>query len=168
MSYNISNDAEPPPAPNPPGISESNLRLFQRAGAVLAVIVLVLLILWWVRAVYTDWLWFSQLGFSGVFVKVITTRIVMFVVGAVVSAIIISVSVFFAYRYSDGPVELPLAENVVDFIRRLVFWGSILAVIILSIAFGAILASRWEIFGHPMYVSPLPKNLYETERVPKN
>ena len=61
MSYNLSNDAEQPPAPNPPGISASNLRLFKRAGAVLAVLGFVFLILWWARAVYTDLLWFDHL-----------------------------------------------------------------------------------------------------------
>ena len=85
MSYNLSNDAEPPPAPNPPGISESNLRLFQRAGSVLAVIVLVFLILWWARAVYTDWLWYGHLGYRDVFTKILLLKVWLFLAGALIS-----------------------------------------------------------------------------------
>ncbi|SVC34618.1 uncharacterized protein METZ01_LOCUS287472, partial [marine metagenome] len=92
MSYNLSNDAEQPPAPNPPGISASNLRLFKRAGAVLAVLVFVFLILWWARAVYTDLLWFDHLGYRGVFTKILILKVWLFLAGVLISGLALSVN----------------------------------------------------------------------------
>ena len=39
------------------------------------------------RGVFADWLWFGELGFKGIFVKVILTKVILFVTGFVVSLI---------------------------------------------------------------------------------
>ncbi len=111
MSYNLSNDAEPPPSPNPPGISASNLRLFQRAGAVLAGIVFVVLILWWARAVYTDWLWYDHLGYRSVFTKILILKVWLYLAGFLVSGLSLTVSLYLAFRYSRGPSSLSLSAE---------------------------------------------------------
>ncbi len=56
MSYNLSSDAEPPPAAIPSGISAANLVRVRNGSLALLVALLLFLILWWVRGVYTDWL----------------------------------------------------------------------------------------------------------------
>ena len=144
MSYNISNDAEPPPAPNPPGISESNLRLFQRAGAVLAVIVLVLLILWWVRAVYTDWLWYDHLGYRSVFTKILFLKVWLFLAGALVSGLALTVNLYLAFRYSRGAFTLSLSADSYRLVWALVVLSAGMTVIIASQIFGSVAQGRWE------------------------
>lgn len=98
------------------------------------------------RSVYTDWLWFSNLGFQGIFVKILTTRILLFFVGAIVFGALLGISLYAANRASDGPVNLPLPPEAVDFLRRLVTGVTISAGVVLSIIFGAVMASRWESF----------------------
>ena len=50
---------------------------------VLAVAIIVLISLFvFGRSVFTDWLWFDNLGYRGIFVKILTTRITLFLIGA--------------------------------------------------------------------------------------
>ena len=144
MSYNLSNDAEPPPAPNLPGISLANLRLFQRAGSVLAVAVLVLLILWWARAVYTDLLWYDHLGYRSVFTKILFLKIWLFLAGALVSGLTLTASLYFGFRYSRGPSTLSLPAESYRLLWALVVLGAVMTVVIASLIFGSAAQGRWE------------------------
>ncbi len=144
MSYNLSNDAELPPAPNPPGISESNLRLFQRAGSVLAIFVLGFLILWWARSVYTDWLWFDHLGYRSVFTKILFLKIWLFLAGALVSGLALTASLYFAFRYSRGAFTRSLSAESYRLLWALVVLGAGMTVIIASLIFGSVAQDRWE------------------------
>ena len=40
------------------------------------------------RGIYTDWLWFDNLGYKGVFLKILTTKLWLFSVAAIAFAII--------------------------------------------------------------------------------
>ena len=115
------------------------------SGVVLG-LVLLFLLLSFVRSVYTDWLWFDSLGFKSVFVKVLTTRIVMFVVGAVAFAALIAPSLYFANRLSRGPSTLPLHPTAEELFRKLISWGSVATGVGLSFIFGTVFASRWQDF----------------------
>ena len=115
-------------------------------GAVIAALILLFALLSFARAAYTDWLWYGALGFKGVFIKILLTRIVLLVVGGLVFGTLLSVSLYFANRMSSGPVTLPLPSEMVDFLKRLIFWGSVATVVAMSLIFGAILAARWEFF----------------------
>ncbi len=144
MSYNLSNDAEQPPAPNPPGISASNLRLFKRAGAVLAVLVFVFLILWWARAVYTDLLWFDHLGYRGVFTKILILKVWLFLAGALISGLALSVNISLAFRYSRGPSTLSLPAESYRLVWALLVASAGMTVVIASLVFGSVAQDRWE------------------------
>ena len=92
------------------GIIPSNPARIVRWGAIIVGLILIFVLLSLLRAIYTDWLWFGELGFRGVYIKVLVTRIVMFVVGALVFGLIAGVSLYFANRVSRGPEELPLPQ----------------------------------------------------------
>ena len=63
MSYDLTNDADEPDGPGLPGISEVVLRRV-RNGCIIAVgLFFAFLILWWLRTVYTDLLWYGELGY---------------------------------------------------------------------------------------------------------
>jgi uncharacterized membrane protein (UPF0182 family) len=115
-------------------------------GAVIVALVLLFVGLSFLKSVYTDLLWFDALDFRGVYTKILLTRIVLFVIGAVVVVVPLSVSVYFAHRLSTGPVTVPLPPETVEILRKLVVWGAVAAVVVLSVVFGGILGSRWEIF----------------------
>ena len=115
-------------------------------GAIIVAVIVVFVVLTFFRSVYADWLWFDNLGFKGVFVKVITTRIVLFAIGAVIFAAFAGPSLFFAYKSSDGPITLPIPEDALPLIRRLIIWVSVGVVALASVIFGGVLSSQWEIF----------------------
>ncbi|MET9485482.1 UPF0182 family protein [Nocardia sp. NPDC006630] len=56
---------------------------------------------------YTNWLWFGEVGFRGVFTRVLLTRVVLFLVVALVVGVIIWVSLLLAYR--SRPVFVPVS-----------------------------------------------------------
>lgn len=55
----------------------------------------------------TDWLWFSDLGFTGVYSTIVWTRVVLFVVTAVLVVLIVFAAIAIAYR--SRPVFVPAA-----------------------------------------------------------
>ena len=145
MASNFEQDAGIPTEFEGPRVP-TNLGAMIKWGAAILGLILLFVALNYARSVYTDWLWFDALGFKSVFVKVLFTRIVMFFIGAVVFGALLGVSMYFANRLSQGPVTLPMPPEAVAMFRRLILWGIVVAVIILSIIFGAVFASNWEAF----------------------
>ena len=98
------------------------------------------------RGVYTDLMWFESLGFRPVFVTVTVTRISLFIIGTLSTAIILTASLWVAHRFSVGEVNLPLPPEMAVSLRRAVVLGAVVITIILSLIFGSVLASQWELF----------------------
>jgi uncharacterized membrane protein (UPF0182 family) len=119
---------------------------YTKWGVLIVAIIALFAIATLARSIYTDWLWFGELGFRSVFVKVLTTRVLMFLAGAVGFGIISGVSLYFAHKVSHGPEEIPLPPQIRDVLRRLIFWGTVAGAALLSIIFGVVAASQWEIF----------------------
>ncbi len=94
------------------------------AGAILGLILLFAL-LSFLRSIYTDLLWFDALGFRSIFVKILLTRVVIFAVGALGFAALLSTSLYFAHRDSRGDVDLELPPEAIDVLRKLVVWGAV-------------------------------------------
>ena len=115
-------------------------------GAVILGVILLFVLLSFLRSIYTDLLWFGQLGFKGVYVKVLVTRVVLFIIGAALFAALFAPSLYFANRLSTGPVVQPLPPEAVELLRKLVVWGAVAAAVVFSVIFGTILASHWETF----------------------
>ena len=95
-----------------------------------AVGVLVLLLLGGSRLIdlYVDWLWFGEVGYRGVFSTVIFTRILQFLLGAVLIGGTVALSLWVAYRFRpvfvpvSGP-EDPIARYRTVIISRLRLFG---------------------------------------------
>ena len=111
------------------------------AGLVLFVVALTLL-----RGLFTDWLWFGSLGYRDVYIKILVTKIVLFLGGAGVFALISSIILYRAHRVSEGPEEIPLPPQIRNVLKRLIFWGTLVGVGVLSTIFGIIAAGQWEVF----------------------
>ncbi|WP_165165421.1 UPF0182 family protein [Corynebacterium qintianiae] len=66
--------------------------------ATIAIIGLILFLVPLAVGIYTDWLWFGDLGFRGVFSKVIITRVVLFLVFAFLGGAVAYAAATFAWR----------------------------------------------------------------------
>ncbi len=112
----------------------------------IVVVVVAFFLLAFLRGIYTDWLWFGAIDFRSVYVTVLITRVVLFVIGAIVFGIAVGASLYVTNRVSRGPEEIPLPPATRDLIKKLVYWGTIVGAIVLSVIFGVLAAGDWEIF----------------------
>ena len=92
--------------------------------------VLVLLLLGGSRLItfYVDWLWFGEVGYRSVFTTIIFTRVLQFLLGAVLIGGAVALSLWIAYRFRpvfvpvSGP-EDPIARYRTVIISRLRLFG---------------------------------------------
>ena len=109
--------------------------------AIIAVFVIAFFIF---ASLYTDWLWFSQLGFREVLTTQWIAGGVMFVIGFFGMAIPVWVSIEVAFRwrpvYAKLNSQLDRYQQVIEPLRRLAMYG---IPIILGLFAGAASSSRW-------------------------
>ncbi|SVC48071.1 uncharacterized protein METZ01_LOCUS300925, partial [marine metagenome] len=96
------------------------------------------------KGIYTDLLWFDNMDYKNVYMKILTTKIYLFLGGGLLFTVIILPSVVYVYRKTVGdpietiPIEIqPLVNKVIKILIGL-------AILILAITFGSLLSSQWE------------------------
>ena len=146
MSFDLTNDSDEPESPNLPGVSAVVLRRM-RNGCITAVsLIFAFLVLWWLRAVYTDLLWYDELGYQGVFTKILVMKIWLFVGGTAVTTAALIVNFYFTFRFSRGPSTLPVTEETMRLLRALLVAAVVITVLTAAPVFGSAAAGRWEVF----------------------
>ncbi len=146
MSYDLTNDNEGGSGQRLPGISSHNLRRAWRVAVGLTALVVLILVLWWVRGSYTEWLWFDRLGLGSVFTKILFLKTWLFIGGTLVAGGALCLNLFLSVRYSQGQSTRNLREDTSRLIWASIIGGAGLAVLIGSPIFGAAAAGRWETF----------------------
>ncbi|MBM3941607.1 MAG: UPF0182 family protein [SAR202 cluster bacterium] len=144
MSYNLPGDAGGQAHPQYPGISRLALRRASKIFILIAALFLAPLLVWWAARLYTDWLWFSHLGFLGVFAKILLFKFGLFAGGALAAATVLSLNLYLALRLAGGPSTLALPENTLRLLRALVAGSALAAIIIAALVLGSALMGRWE------------------------
>lgn len=97
--------APPPRGEDPPSTRVPRSRLTKVLLAVAAVIVLVTL----AASLWTESLWFQSLGYSGMWWSRLRTQVFLFVVGGLVTAVPIAVSLWLAHR--TRPLSVPMTAG---------------------------------------------------------
>ena len=123
-----------------------NMRLLIRIGLAIVALILIIVVLFVAKGVFTDWLWFDHLGFLGVFKKILALRLWLFFGGAILVAGLLLINLYIAYRFSRGESILPVPPEVFRLARIGVIAGTVLTVFIMSVVFGAVAQGRWETF----------------------
>ena len=147
MSLFNSSNGEGPPAE---GMRSEplpiNTRLLVRVGIVILALVVIFVLLFVGRSIYTDWLWFDQLTYLSVFTTILSLRIWLFFAGFGVFAILIAINLYVGYRLSRGESILPVPQGMYQLLRKGSVAGVVVTALIMSIVFGVVVASRWETF----------------------
>lgn len=95
----------------------------------------------------TDWLWFSDLGYSEVFSTILWTRILLFVITAVIVGGIVFAAIAFAYRSrpvfvpASGPGD-PLARYRAAVMGR-IRWFAIIPPVLIGVLSGLVAQGSW-------------------------
>ncbi|UUT35506.1 UPF0182 family membrane protein [Microbacterium elymi] len=100
----------------------------RRVIAISLVIIAALVVAFFIFAnLYTDWLWYEQLGFSGVLTTQWLARVAMFAIGFLGMAVPVWLCIQLAYRlrpvYARLSAQLDRYQEVVEPLRRLAMWG---------------------------------------------
>ena len=146
MSYDLTNDADDPDRPSLPGISEVALHRVRNICIVVVGLLFTFLILWWLRTVYTDLLWYGELGYRGVFTKILVMKIWLFTCGTIFAAAVLIANFYFAFKFSRGPSTLPFSDETMRLFRALLVAAVVITVLIAAPVFGSAASGRWEIF----------------------
>ena len=146
MSFDLTNDSDEPEGPNLPGISEVVLQRV-RKGCIIAVgLLFAFLILWWLRTVYTDLLWYGELGYRDVFTKILVMKLWLFIGGTLVTAAALIVNFYYTFRFSRGPSTLPVTDETMRLLRALLVAAVVITTLTAAPVFGSAAAGRWEVF----------------------
>lgn len=114
-------------------------------------LVVILIVIWvgvnWGRTFYTDWLWFSNLGYEQVLLRVVTAKIWLFLLGALVVAVLAAPNLYAAFRFgagmkSRGGQGLPVEtfENA----NKLLMWVVVGVMGLAALFLAGRPASEWE------------------------
>ncbi|OKI15052.1 hypothetical protein A6A08_10995 [Nocardiopsis sp. TSRI0078] len=88
---------------------------------------------------WTDYKWFSSVGYTSIFLTELWTRVLLFAVSGLVMAVIVGASIFFAYRSRPGIRPMSLEQQGLDRYRqsidphrKLFFWIAVGALALLA------------------------------------
>jgi uncharacterized membrane protein (UPF0182 family) len=152
MMFNVQGgtDWSPFPPGDRPGLPFDPRRLVKWV-LLLGGLVLLLVTLNLLRGVYTNMLWFDALEYRSVYITMLTTRVWLFVAGAIFVAALVTPNVLLAYRRSRGEPLGPmptavsfLPPEMYAILQRLFGWVIGLVVLVMAVVFGAILSGQWE------------------------
>ena len=107
----------------------------------------IVFVLFSAAGIYTDWLWFDNLGYEVVFITEIVGQLVAFLLGFVVMAIVVSVGLTLAWRtrpvYLKMPDESPFAayQQLLEGLRKVVMFGT---PAVLGLLGGLVAAREWQ------------------------
>ena len=127
-------------------VAASNRRVSPLSIA-LGILGAIVFVLFSAAGIYTDWLWFENLGYEVVFVTEIVGQLVAFLVGFVVMAIVVSLGLTLAWRtrpvYLKMPDESPFAayQQLLEGLRKVVMFGT---PAVLGLLGGLVTAREWQ------------------------
>ena len=146
MSYDLTSDADRTPRPPLPGISARDLRRVKKWIIPAFGVLLLFLMLWWAVDFYTNWLWFKQLGYTSVLIKITLFKSSLFIIASAITATVLVINFSLVLKFSQGQSVLPIAPESMRLLVTLIGAGVILTILLTSPIFGSIAAQRWETF----------------------
>ncbi|MBA7636217.1 hypothetical protein ES703_43832 [subsurface metagenome] len=116
-----------------------------RVVAILGGLLLLFIIINITKGCYTEWLWFSSLGYGSVYATILKTKVLVFFVAAIIVAILILGNLVLATRLSpkSGGNFWPWA--IMSQLQRMVKINVILGTAIISLIFGLVAQGNWQL-----------------------
>ncbi len=123
-------------------------------GGGLGLIIGLFILAFWLLDVYTNFLWFGNLGFEGVYRTILVQRIWLFFTGSALFAAIASVSVWLTYRYGRGQQVTPVPEETLELLRPLTLAGAIFVIVVAALIFGGVAGGGWNVVLGFIHATP--------------
>jgi len=108
------------------------------------VIIILLIFLNVAKGVWTEWLWFSNLGFGSVYGTILTTKVATFFGAAIVFFLLLTGSILLARRLGPS-ADIPyLPAEALQNLRRASILVIVVGALLLAVIFGSVALSNWE------------------------
>ncbi len=127
---------------------EEPVRPARRGGAPKAIIIIAVVLALFIvsgiaKGFYTDWLWFSSLGYGSVYTTILRTRILLFFSAAIIFCILLLGNLVLATRLAPKTEAHFWPWAIVRRLQQILKLGVILGTALLSIIFGLVAQGNW-------------------------
>ncbi|MBI4307407.1 MAG: UPF0182 family protein [Chloroflexi bacterium] len=132
-----------PPDDQPPG---APMPTFSARWLLIAIGVgLALVLLNMVRSTYTEYLWFDDVRYTGVYLKTTITQVLLFLAGAILVGGLLRGNLLLAQRASEGPPGPQVPLEMAAMLRRLLAAGISFGTLVVAFVFGSIATGEWTV-----------------------
>ncbi|MFC1914118.1 UPF0182 family protein [Chloroflexota bacterium] len=128
--------------PAPPARKE---RATSRVFVILAGALLLFILINITKGFYTEWLWFDSLGYGSVYTTILTSRLFVFFVAAIIFAILFLGNLVLATHLVPKKLESFWPWAIVRQIQQILKVGVILGTAFLSLIFGLVAQGNWQV-----------------------
>ena len=97
------------------------------------------------KGFYTEWLWFSSLGYGSVFTTILWSRVLIFFIAAIIFGVLFSGNLILATRLVPKTDNSLWPWALVKRLQPAIRTGVILVTLFLSLIFGLVAQSNWEV-----------------------
>lgn len=156
--------------PDGPGSGQPQFRLedldfgkisrLVRLGLYLLALFLLLLAISWGHSFYTDWLWYQNLGHESVLLKIVTSKVTLFLLAAAIFVLLAGPNLYLAHKYLAGlqPVNPQIPLNLYHSARKLMGRSAMAVVLLGAVFLGLNLSLEWETVLKFMHQVPFGKD----------
>jgi len=129
---------------------EEPVRPARRGGApkaiiIVAAVLVLFIVLGIAKGFYTEWLWFSSLGYGSVYTTILRTRILLFFAAAIIFCTLFLGNMVLARRLAPNSGTRFWPWTMVSQRPQVAKLGIILGTIVFSIIFGLVAQGNWEV-----------------------
>jgi uncharacterized membrane protein (UPF0182 family) len=121
------------------------VKIAGRVIMVLAGLLVIFIIINVIKGFYTEWLWFSNLGYGSVYTTILQTRLVIFFVAAAIFCVLFLGSLVLATRLAPQREAHFWPWLIVSRLQKIIRWVVILGTAVLSLIFGLIAQGNWQV-----------------------
>lgn len=101
----------------------------------------------WAQGFYTDWLWYQSLGYESVLLKIISTKVTLFIFGVGLFLVLAAPNLYMANK-ANARLKLVnpnVPPQVYSTARKLLVWGAVGIVLLGAFFLGRIPSTEWEL-----------------------
>ena len=111
---------------------------------IVAAVMILFIILNVLKGFYSEWLWFSSLGYGSVYTTILKTRVLIFFSAAFIFCILFLGNLVLATRLAPSTETHFWPWTMAHQSQRIHKWGVILVTVVLSVIFGLVAQGNWE------------------------
>jgi uncharacterized membrane protein (UPF0182 family) len=116
-----------------------------RVILILIGLIILYIILNTAKGFYTEWLWFSSLGYGSVYTTILKTRLLVFFLAAIVFCLLFLGNLVLATRLAPQTEQHFWPWAIVSRLQRIIRWNVILVTAFFSLIFGLVAQGNWQV-----------------------